>query len=344
MGETERIQTSAVPRCYCCGEAGDILYAGLQDRLFSAPGEWTLRRCRAAACGLIWLDPMPAIEDIGKAYLDYYTHDAAEHVKSGLQLFVEGIVEDYLYRRYGYPCKHTGIAAQLGWLLPAFPGRKVDADFSVFWQRSHPAGRLLEIGCGSGAMLAQLECLGWRAQGIDLDPAAVRTARSRGLKVDQGQLAEQGYEPASFDVVVMSHVIEHVHDPRALLSDIRGLLTEEGELVLLTPNSQSLWHRCFGAAWMSLDPPRHLHLFNVPTMRRLLQEAGYRSVEVTSIIRDANGGFLGSLHIRQSGRHDMGVIPPLASRLVGRVMQVVEWALLALLPHAGEELRVIARR
>jgi 2-polyprenyl-3-methyl-5-hydroxy-6-metoxy-1,4-benzoquinol methylase len=321
-----------------------MVYTGLRDRLFSAPGEWSVRRCRQVDCGLLWLDPMPVMEDIGKAYLEYFTHGAGDRPRSGLQRWLEGGVAGYLHHRYGYPLGNTGMARYLWWLIYALPGRKVNADFSVFWQHSKPNGRLLEIGCGSGAMLAKLQRLGWLVQGIDLDPSAVKVARARGLKVDHGQLAEQNYQPGSFDVVVMSHVIEHVYDPRTLLSDIRELLVEGGVLVMLTPNSQSLWHRCFGAAWMSLDPPRHLHVFNVATMRRLLQEAGYPTFEVTSIVRGADGTFSGSLDIYRGRRHDMSSIPPLASRLMGRWMQGIEWMLLGLQPHLGEDLLVIARR
>ena len=95
---------------------------------------------------------------------------------------------------------------------------------------------------------------------------------------------------------------------------------------------------------MSLDPPRHLHVFNVATMRRLLQEAGYPTFEVTSIVRGADGTFSGSLDIYRGRRHDMSSIPPLASRLMGRWMQGIEWMLLGLQPHLGEDLLVIARR
>ncbi len=331
------------PDCPVCGEPGKALYEGLQDRLFSAPGEWSLSRCGNHDCGLIWLDPMPEPRDIGKAYLDYYTHGIGDPRKSGLQRWIDGVVEGYLHHRYGYDCPGSSAANFFWWLLYGLPGKRIDADFSVFWQSSKPGGRLLEVGCGSGAMLAQLKRRGWRVHGLDLDPSAVDAAKSRGLRVDLGHLSEQAYPHASFDVVVMSHVIEHVHDPRALLAEVRRVLAEGGQLVLLTPNNQSLWHRCFKASWMSLDPPRHLHIFNVATMQRLIREVGYQQSTVSTIIRDANGGFLGSCHIRQSGRHDMSQIPPFGARLLGRVMQWVEWGLHVLKPHCGEDLLVIAR-
>lgn len=66
MNATE-IKTRAVPNCFLCGSAGEVLYSKMRDRNYSAPGEWSERRCSRPGCGLIWLDPQPVEEDIGKA-------------------------------------------------------------------------------------------------------------------------------------------------------------------------------------------------------------------------------------------------------------------------------------
>ena len=69
------ISTEPRPDCYLCGRRGEVIYRGLEDRLFGAPGNWTLKQCPGSGCGLIWLDSMPTEEDIGKAYRNYYTHE-----------------------------------------------------------------------------------------------------------------------------------------------------------------------------------------------------------------------------------------------------------------------------
>ncbi|MBR4249601.1 MAG: class I SAM-dependent methyltransferase, partial [Verrucomicrobia bacterium] len=68
------IQTEARPFCPLCGERGEMFYSRLKDQLFGAPGEWDLCKCPAGNCGLLWLNPAPVQEDIGKAYQSYYTH------------------------------------------------------------------------------------------------------------------------------------------------------------------------------------------------------------------------------------------------------------------------------
>ena len=69
------IEAQQKPLCAFCGSKGEVLYQGLRDRLWGAPGFWGFRRCTDPGCGLLWLDPCPLETDIGKAYLDYFTHE-----------------------------------------------------------------------------------------------------------------------------------------------------------------------------------------------------------------------------------------------------------------------------
>lgn len=77
--------------------------------------------------------------------------------------------------------------------------------------------------------------------------------------------------PGEFDVVILSHVIEHLHDPVALLKMCHLLLEKNGLLVLLTPNVASYGHRKFGAGWCGLESPRHIHLFTCKNWFGLLK-------------------------------------------------------------------------
>ncbi len=92
--------------------------------------------------------------------------------------------------------------------------------------------------------------------GQDLDPEAAREVRrDRGIPVHIGPLETAPYANASFDAVIMSHVIEHVHDPIGLLRACKSFLKPSGVLIALTPNTAGCIHRRFGADWRGLDPP-----------------------------------------------------------------------------------------
>lgn len=127
-----------------------------------------------------------------------------------------------------------------------------------------PVGRLLDIGCGSGAYLARMRDVGWDVTGVEVDPVAAEVARDRGLKVFAG--VEE--VPGTFDVVTLNHVIEHVPEPLQLLCDA---LERTGDTLLLrTPNAASLGHRLFKTRWYHLDPPRHLFVLTPKGLQRLV--------------------------------------------------------------------------
>ena len=163
--------------------------------------------------------------------------------------------------------------------------------------------KLLEIGCGSGWQLEFLRQLGWTVEGLDLDATAVKVASARGLRVHLGSLNEQNFPENSFDAVVSSHVIEHVHDPVGLLKECRRILRPDGKLVIITPNVASWGHTWFRSNWLALDPPRHLHLFNATSLRRAAKDAGLTVSSLTTTVREADGLFRASRDIQRTNRH-----------------------------------------
>lgn len=342
-----QIRTVPCPTCYLCGERGELLYENLRDRLYSAPGVWTLKRCSDWRCGLIWLDPMPCEEDIGKAYRDYFTHCEANFPRSGLvKRAKEFLKSGYWAGKYGYRRESTARWQRfLGAIVRLHPRLSAELDVRVMYVSFRENGRLLDVGCGSGLALEGMAELGWQVYGVDFDPKAVEIAQRKGLEVNLGSLKEQAYPPDYFDVVTMSHLIEHVHDPLGLLRECRRILKPQGLLTMVTPNSDSWGHKRFAASWMHLDPPRHLHVFNEQSLTTLLGAAGFRVVRLRSTIRDADGVFIRSRSIQSTGRHRMDWSRhSLTRRLWGRGMQLYEWALLKQERRLGEEIALVAAR
>lgn len=340
------IRARPCPECHVCGSAGQPLYQGLRDRLFGAPGKWNLKRCPTLDCGLVWLDPMPVEEDIGKAYETYPTHDdVREPPNTLLRRAYRHVKNGYLANKYGYnDANVTSFDRLLAGLIYIHPGRRSELDFSVFYLNAWPNRYLLDVGCGSGAMLASMQERGWRVEGVDIDPKAVQNARAKGLKVHLGSLAEQKFPTNIFDTITMSHVIEHVLDPLALLRECRRVLKPGGCLVVMTPNVASWGHRLYRAEWLGLDPPRHLHVFTCSSLAYLVRQASLQASAVSTTIRDAHRVFLASRSIRRTGGYDMGSLQPRAAWAWARAMQMVEWATLKLKPDIGEELLLIGKK
>jgi SAM-dependent methyltransferase len=177
-----------------------------------------------------------------------------------------------------------------------------------------------------------------------VDPKAVAAATGRGLRVRQGMLAQCGFAKDSFDAITSSHVLEHVHEPLDMLSDMYRLLRPGGTLVAVTPNIRSANHARFGGAWLSLDPPRHLVLFSAEALTALAKRAGFRHCEVKSTVRAVASSEVASRHIQARGQHAWADRGTWADRLAGLRQQWVQILAGDAGLMRGDELVLIAKK
>ncbi|MDH5525840.1 MAG: class I SAM-dependent methyltransferase [Nitrospirota bacterium] len=250
-------------------------------------------------------------------------------------------VRGHLQKRFGYHRYRTGFFDRtLAMLLRLQPGRLAHADARVYHLPWTEGGHVLEVGCGAGETLARLQDYGWQAEGLDFDPGAVERARSRGLKVHQGDLVSQKFPSGHFDAVVLSHVIEHVPDPVELLSECKRVLHPGGHLVIYTPNADSLGHRLFGRDWRGLEPPRHFQIFTLRSLRHTAQAAGL-SVRTCKTVPRGQGIVQESLRMKFPG-FPAGNGLSVLERILGEAFELLESILLIIQPNAGEEALLIA--
>jgi 2-polyprenyl-3-methyl-5-hydroxy-6-metoxy-1,4-benzoquinol methylase len=149
-------------------------------------------------------------------------------------------------------------------------------------ERVCPRGRLLDVGCYTGAFLDVAAARGWDACGVEPSRWAFENAtKVKGLTVFNGSLLSVAprFEPGSFDAVTMWDVIEHLADPLGDVTATRDLLKPKGWLFLTTFDIRSLAGRLLGGRYPFLMH-MHLHYFSAQTIRTLLETAGFASVEI----------------------------------------------------------------
>lgn len=287
----DKIRTIPKEHCYLCGHEGNNLYDNMEDRLFGAKGKWNIDKCSNDECGLLWLNPMPITEDLPKLYKAYYTHTHDPLPKKAnwlIQIFRDGC-SDYLRNKYQYPYKSSLLSKLIAIIIKLNPKWTTNLDFSVFYLPAIPNGKLLEIGCGSGGMLKNMQDKGWDVTGVDFDSKSVSVAQNLGLNVYEGDISQLNLEKNSFDAIIMNHVIEHLPDPIATLKSCHELLRSGGRLISITPNTNGLNHNKYNTNSRLLEPPRHLFIYNKNSLKEAATKSGFKKSSCFTSIHGFSG-------------------------------------------------------
>jgi 2-polyprenyl-3-methyl-5-hydroxy-6-metoxy-1,4-benzoquinol methylase len=212
---------------------------------------------RCVSCSYGALMPRPEAREIGSFYdiEQYYTHGESHFAPAGSRSFLDRVREHLAWRA------DRGRGSAAAHIHSVLEGARSD---------------ICDIGCGPGLLAAQLTELGHRVIALDLDPQAAEYATRRGVEVLQGSAESLPPQLASrkFDLVVMSHVLEHCLDPTGAIRGACALIRPGGILYCEVPNNACAGFSQAGLAWEMLDIPRHLNFFLPENMCSLTRSAG----------------------------------------------------------------------
>lgn len=266
------IATQEIACNVCSGKRHKVAHGQALDRLHGITGRFDYVEC--LDCGLVYMNPQVAVESIPALYpADYSPHQKPKPA--------------------GTPKTKLPTSRQTG----------IARSFDLFFKNEkipphclpNSGGRILDIGCGSGAFLDQVrQQYPCEVFGVDLSEAAVATAKTQfDLEVFHGTLLDARFPDGHFDVVTAWWYLEHVPDPLPVLQEVARILKPGGRCILGVPNTHSVVARLFAKNWYHLDSPRHLCLYNPKAMRFLLQQAGLSDPEFST--DKSPWGLIGSL-------------------------------------------------
>jgi 2-polyprenyl-3-methyl-5-hydroxy-6-metoxy-1,4-benzoquinol methylase len=136
--------------------------------------------------------------------------------------------------------------------------------------------RLLEIGSGLGHLTAQLED-SFQTFGMDLNHWAVKRSKSvvKTSSLETASAQELPFADASFNVVIIKHIVEHLPDPGKAIAEIGRVTGSGGTLLLATPNLSSLLKPWKGGRWIGYQDPTHISLKPPAEWLDLIRGAGF---------------------------------------------------------------------
>lgn len=209
------------------------------------------------SCGHVFTVPIPTTEQLAAYYADKYRHD---------------------YKAVARPKPKHVLRA----------GRRALERLDNLSPHAKASSRLLDIGAGGGEFVYLAGKAGYAARGVEPNRGYAAHARKElDIDVTAATFQEVEFDPGSYDVITLHHVLEHLPDPAAALAQIRSWLTPSGTLMLEVPNVLSTYHspsRRFHRA--------HLHTFNRLGLEDLVRNAGFSIVSVSIVPHTSHIGVI----------------------------------------------------
>jgi 2-polyprenyl-3-methyl-5-hydroxy-6-metoxy-1,4-benzoquinol methylase len=273
----------ACPVCQCPDRT--LLYTGLQDRtFFAAPGNWQMWQCEHCSVG--YLDPRPTKNSIERAYAGYYTHTGAAAVNNTrlrqrlISRIRQGFRNDYLKAQYGHKLQPTIWGGRFIARFRTLKSYTVGSSIRHLSAPTLGSCRLLDIGSGDGSFVRLArDVLGYEAEGLEFDSQAIEQSREKGGVIHQGMLPGSELTPSTYDQVTLKDVLEHLHDPVTALEEALALLRTGGRIWIQVPSLDGASNATFGVHSRLLEPPRHLVMFGVNSLKRLMEKIGFVRVD-----------------------------------------------------------------
>lgn len=232
-----------------------------------------VRLWRCASCGLKFQNPLPDPEALAALY--------------------DGGYYDALYPEHQLAEQKKLFLRRLEGLESLVGGDRLD---------------VLEVGSGRGVFLEAALERGHRITAQDISPEAVAAIRARlGLPAVAGRIEDIGLPAASFDLVHMNHVLEHIPDPAGALREIHRLLRPGGVAYVEVPRQSNLLNRLSGLLagreFGFTYHPGHLYLFSAASLARLMTDCGLPPARLAIEGMSAPHRFVRGVHYHSLAAH-----------------------------------------
>lgn len=203
-------------------------------------------------CGLLQTSPRVVGEKLSKIYEENYAYDFHELVSSEKSK------------------RATGLSRIIG--------------------KPSDSGKLFEFGCAQGELLNAFIKSGWKVSGCEIGQNSQRICEEKGLQVSLSTAEESltRLEP-DIELFVLSHVLEHLEDPRNFLTNLAGKAASNSKLMLVVPNVDSVKRTRVAKYWGYWQVPVHITHFNKSSLTKLAEVSGWDIASIHYRSRDFMG-------------------------------------------------------
>ena len=241
-------------KCPWCGSEKAQINLWLKDEFLSKED---FHICECLNCGLSYTMPRPNKEKIGEYYKseEHYSHQ--ENKKGFIPRLYESVKKVNLKHKYNLATQGLNV------------------------------GKMLDIGCGVGDFLHTAEEHGWTCTGVEPseDAKAIAKTKTKANIINSEDMEK--IPDATFDLITMWHVLEHVDDLKWQIEQLHRLTKTKGRIVIAVPNYKSYDAQSYKELWAAYDVPRHLSHFNKNVLTKIFKSKNLELVQTDKLIWDA---------------------------------------------------------
>ncbi len=246
--------------CRICGNAEGNRPSDVREMMFGTREVFRYFQC--AHCRCLQIAEIPV--DVSRFYpAGYYSFNAAPPAAAG-----GALRRAFVLRRNRWAVLGRGLVGRVLYAL------KPHEKLRERWRRTNITAdsRVLDVGCGAGALLAWLAEIGVKSL-AGIDPFIEKSAElPGGARIEKKTLAEATGE---FDLILFNHSLEHLADQAAALTLAGERLAPGGTVRLALPLADSWAHNHYGTNWVQLDAPRHDYLHTPESVGILAGKCGF---------------------------------------------------------------------
>ncbi|MGI9534622.1 MAG: class I SAM-dependent methyltransferase, partial [Thermodesulfobacteriota bacterium] len=141
---------------------------------------------------------------------------------------------------------------------------------------------LLDIGCATGWITSNSKDAGFDVLGLEANPVIAKYGRDKyGIEIFEGFIEDLDIN-MKFNAITMFHILEHLTDPLQILKKVSSHLTDNGKLLIVIPNADSLGVGIFGQFY-NWNIPDHISFFSPATISELMEISGFRVLGISHL-------------------------------------------------------------
>ncbi len=232
--------------CYICKNISYILFSSISDDRYNHNQKYQLYRCDS--CGHCQIYPPIENQNLGNLYLRNYGRSSLD-VEEIRKISINNIENKFKKLR--------------NIIKPKVQGQYY----------SEEKRKILDYGSGSCQDLLEIELMGKKGTGVEIDSSAIETSKQLGLEVLSSEVFFANRDD-TYEYVQLNQVIEHFPFPKDDLRRIVSKCDTDGNIFIATPNSDSIWRKLFGIKWINWHVPYHQHHFSKESLKILFNEMG----------------------------------------------------------------------